>query len=252
VGRLDGKVAIISGGARGQGAVEARLFAAEGARVIIGDVLDEEGALAAKSISATYRHHDVRVEEEWAALVDYTSETFGRVDILINNAGIFRMAPLAATSAEAYMDVVNINQLGTFLGIKTVSPAMGDSGGGSIINISSVAGLRGSVGTMAYTASKWAVRGMTKTAALELAPLGIRVNSIHPGFIDTPMLPDLMITTEEQKTMLGDRIPLGRVAQAEQVAKLALFLASDESDYSTGSEFVVDGGVTTGLGFLPT
>jgi 3alpha(or 20beta)-hydroxysteroid dehydrogenase len=150
------------------------------------------------------------------------------------------------------MEVVNINQLGTFLGMKAVAPAMGDSGGGSIINISSIAGLRGSAGTMAYTASKWAVRGMTKTAALELAPLGIRVNSIHPGFIDTPMLPDLMITTEEQKTMLGGQIPLGRVAQAEQVAKLALFLASDESEYSTGSEFVVDGGITTGLGFLPT
>jgi 3alpha(or 20beta)-hydroxysteroid dehydrogenase len=246
MGRLDGKVAIITGGARGQGAVEARLFAAEGARVMIGDVLDEEGGLVAKSVgdAAVYRHHDVRSESEWEELVDQAVDLFGRLDILVNNAGIFRMAPLASTSAADYMDVVTINQLGTFLGMKAAAPAMARSGGGSIINISSIAGLRGSAGTMAYSASKWAVRGMTKVAALELAPLGIRVNSIHPGIIDTPMLLDLMITTEEERVAFGARIPLGRVAQAEQVAKMALYLASDDSDHSTGAEFVVDGGIT--------
>jgi 3alpha(or 20beta)-hydroxysteroid dehydrogenase len=149
------------------------------------------------------------------------------------------------------MEIIRINQLGTFLGMKAVVRPMADTGGGSIINISSIAGLRGSQGTIGYSASKWAVRGMTKVAALEFAPLGVRVNSIHPGIIDTPMLVDLMITDEESKTAFGSRIPLGRVAQAEQVARLALYLASDESDHSTGSEFVVDGGITAGFGFAP-
>jgi 3alpha(or 20beta)-hydroxysteroid dehydrogenase len=253
MGRLDGKVAIITGGARGQGAIEARLFAAEGARVVIGDVLDEEGGLVAKSIGsdASYRHHDVREEGQWADLVGHAVDTFGHLDILVNNAGIFRIQPLATTSAAAYMEIININQLGTFLGMQAAAPAMATSGGGSIVNISSIAGLRGSAGTMAYTASKFAVRGMTKVAALELAPLGIRVNSVHPGIIDTPMLLDLMITNEEERTAFGARIPVGRVAHAEQVAKMVLYLASDESDHSTGSEFIVDGGITAGMGFVP-
>jgi 3alpha(or 20beta)-hydroxysteroid dehydrogenase len=253
MGRLDGKVAIITGGARGQGAAEAQLFAAEGARVVIGDVLDDDGELVAKAIgtAALYRHHDVTVEEQWTELVGETVDAFGRLDVLVNNAGIFRLSPIEATAASDYMEIIRINQLGTFLGMKAAVRPMADTGGGSIINISSIAGLRGSQGTVAYSASKWAVRGMTKVAALEFAPLGVRVNSIHPGIIDTPMLVDLMITDEESKTAFGSRIPLGRVAQAEQVARLALYLASDESDHSTGSEFVVDGGITAGFGFAP-
>jgi len=250
VGRLDGKVAIITGGARGQGAAEARLFAAEGARVVIGDVLDAEGELVAKEIGggALYHHHDVTIEAQWTELVRTAIDEFGRLDVLVNNAGIFRLSPIESTSADDYMEIIRINQLGTFLGMKAVARPMSADGGGSIINISSIAGLRGSDGTVAYSASKWAVRGMTKVAALEFAPLGIRVNSIHPGVIDTPMLAGLMFTDEESKTAFGSHIPLGRVAQAEQVARLALFLASDDSDHSTGSEFVVDGGITAGFG----
>jgi 3alpha(or 20beta)-hydroxysteroid dehydrogenase len=251
MGRLDGKVAIISGAGRGQGAAEAKLFANEGARVVLGDVLDADVELVAKEIgnTAIAVHHDVTVESEWAALVQKAVDEFGRVDVLVNNAGIFRITPLAATSADAYMDVIRVNQLGTFLGMQAVTAAMTASGGGSIINISSIAGLRGSAGTIAYSASKWAVRGMTKVAALELAPFGIRVNSIHPGIIDTPMLLDLMITDDTARAAIGSRIPIGQVANADQVARLALFLASDESDHSTGAEFVVDGGITAGMGF---
>jgi 3alpha(or 20beta)-hydroxysteroid dehydrogenase len=251
MGRLDGKVAIISGAGRGQGAAEAKLFANEGARVVLGDVLDADVEVVAKEIgnAAIAVHHDVTVESEWAALVQKAVDEFGRVDVLVNNAGIFRITPLAATSADAYMDVIRVNQLGTFLGMQAVTAAMTASGGGSIINISSIAGLRGSAGTIAYSASKWAVRGMTKVAALELAPFGIRVNSIHPGIIDTPMLLDLMITDDTARAAIGSRIPIGQVANADQVARLALFLASDESDHSTGAEFVVDGGITAGMGF---
>jgi 3alpha(or 20beta)-hydroxysteroid dehydrogenase len=251
-GRLDGKVALITGAARGQGATEARLFVAEGARVVLGDVLDDEGELVAKGLgadTAVYRHHDVTSKDDWDAIVASAVETFGRLDVLVNNAGIFRITPLATTSAEDYLAVVNVNQVGTFLGMQAVAGAMSAGGGGSIVNLSSIAGLRGSTGTIAYSASKWAVRGMTKVAALELAPLGIRVNSIHPGIIDTPMLNDLLITNDAAKAAIGGRIPIGGVATAEQVARLAVFLASDDSDHSTGAEFVVDGGITAGMGW---
>lgn len=251
MGRLSGKVALITGAARGQGAAEARLFASEGAKVVLTDVLDDEGEVVAKEIgsAALYRHHDVTDEASWAAAVAATREAFGRLDVLVNNAGIFRITPLEATSADAYMEIIRVNQLGVFLGLKAVAGAMRDAGGGSIVNISSIAGLRGSPGTIAYSASKWAVRGMTKCAALELAPFKIRVNSVHPGIIDTPMLQDLMITDEAARSAVASRIPLHEVATAEQVSRLALWLASDESDHSTGSEFVVDGGITAGMGF---
>jgi 3alpha(or 20beta)-hydroxysteroid dehydrogenase len=251
MGRLSGKVALITGAARGQGATEARLFAAEGAQVVLGDVLDADGELVAKELgdAAVYRHHDVTAKDDWDAIVATAVDTFGRLDVLVNNAGIFRITPLATTTAEDYLTVVNVNQLGTFLGMQAVVGPMTKAGGGSIVNLSSIAGLRGSAGTIAYSASKWAVRGMTKVAALELAPLGIRVNSIHPGIIDTPMLNDLLITDDAGKQAIGGRIPLRTVATADQVARLALYLASDESDHSTGSEFVVDGGITAGMGF---
>ena len=251
MGRLDGKVAIISGGARGQGAAEARLFAAEGARVMIGDVLDAEGEVIAKELgeAAAYRHLDVTEASSWADIVAATGDTFGPVTVLINNAGIFRITPLEATSPDAYMEIIRVNQLGVFLGMQAAAGAMRAAGGGSIVNISSIAGLTGSAGSIAYSASKWAVRGMTKVAALELASAGIRVNSIHPGIIDTPMLADLHITDDAAKSAVGARIPLGQVATADHVARLALFLASDDSEHSTGSEFVVDGGITAGMAF---
>jgi 3alpha(or 20beta)-hydroxysteroid dehydrogenase len=251
MGRLSGKVALITGAARGQGATEARLFAAEGAQVVLGDVLDADGELVAKELgdAARYRHHDVTDKADWDAIVAEAVESFGRLDVLVNNAGIFRITPLATTTAEDFNTVIAVNQLGTFLGMQAVIGAMSTSGGGSIVNLSSIAGLRGSAGTVAYSASKWAVRGMTKVAALELAPLGIRVNSIHPGIIDTPMLNDLLITDEAAKQAVGGRIPIGGVATADQVARLALYLASDDSDHATGAEFVVDGGITAGMGW---
>lgn len=242
--RLEGKVAVISGGARGQGAAEARLFAAEGARVVVGDVLDGEGEVLAKELGdrAVYLHHDVTDEEAWRHVVETALDRFGRLDALVNNAGVFSLQPLTMTSLDEYRRVIEINQVGVFLGMKAVAPTMAAQASGSIVNISSVAGLQGSPLTVAYAASKWAVRGMTKVAARELGPFGVRVNSVHPGLIDTPMLGVLdALAPREQLT---ERIPMGRVAGADDVARLVLWLASDESGYSTGAEFVVDGGMT--------
>ena len=246
--RLEGKVAYISGGARGQGEAEARLFVSEGARVAIGDVLDTEGEALAKELGddVLYIHHDVTSEDEWSAAISATTEEFGRLDVLVNNAGIFRVGPMAMTSVDEYMAVIKVNQLGVFLGMKTAAPALAAAGGGSIVNISSIAGLQGSAMTISYSSSKWAVRGMTKVAAMELAPLGIRVNSIHPGIIDTPMLEGFRAFGDDFMERLTAAIPLGRVAGPDDVAKLALYLASDDSAYSTGCEFVVDGGMTAG------
>ncbi len=245
-GRLDGKVALITGGARGQGAAEARLFVAEGARVVIGDVLDDDGEGLAKELGdrVRYVHHDVTNEDAWLAVVETTTSTFGRLDVLVNNAGVFSVAPLTRTSLDEYMRVVNINQVGTFLGMRAVCDTMREQGGGSIVNISSAAGLRGSPGTVAYTASKFAVRGMTKVAAIELARFGIRVNSVHPGMIDTEMIAHLRPRDDDAAAAQLAGIPAGRSASADEVAMLVLFLASDESRYSTGAEFVIDGGLT--------
>jgi 3alpha(or 20beta)-hydroxysteroid dehydrogenase len=248
MGRLDGKVALISGGARGQGAAEARLFAAEGAKVMVGDVLDDEGDALARELSSdrcAYRRHDVTDEGQWAAIVTEAIERFGRLDILVNNAGIFRIMPMMQTSLEEYRRINDVNQVGVFLGMQAVTPALVERGGGSIINISSIAGLRGSPASFAYSASKWAVRGMTKCAALELAPFKVRVNSIHPGIIDTPMAQEFRDFGVWET--IRERIPMGDVASPDEVARLALFLASDDSAYCTGAEFIVDGGMTTGL-----
>jgi 3alpha(or 20beta)-hydroxysteroid dehydrogenase len=245
MGRLDDKVALITGAARGQGAAEARLFAAEGARVYLSDVLDDEGAATAADIgaAASYHHLDVTDGDAWITLVEEIIEAEGRLDVLVNNAGIFRVMPTVLTSESEYRQIIDINQVGTFLGMKTVIPTMVQAESGSIVNISSVAGLQGAAGTMAYAASKWAVRGMTKVAAREVAPFGVRVNSVHPGIIDTPMMSE---TTVEGAMLerIVKAIPVGHVAEADDVAKLVLYLASDESRYSTGSEFVVDGGMT--------
>ena len=247
-GRLDGKTALITGGARGQGAAEAMLFAAEGATVVITDVLDSDGeATASSSDSIRYLHHDVTSEDEWTAVVQDVLEDYGKIDAFINNAGIYRSRPIAETSVEEYKLVIEINQVGVFLGLKHVGPVMCEAGSGSIINISSIAGMRGGAGSLSYTASKWAVRGMTKVAMSEFAPSGVRVNSIHPGLIETPMLQQLPIIEQGRGDVLMQRIPYGRFAEAEEVAKLALFLASDDSEYMNGTEFIIDGGMIQGI-----
>lgn len=238
-GRLADKVCLITGGARGQGAAEARLFAQEGARVWIADVLDVEGEELADELKAEYRHLDVSDEDQWASVVADLVAEEGRVDVLVNNAGIFRSNRLIATSLDEFELVMAINCTGVFLGMRTVAPHMTEAGKGSIVNISSLAGMRGAMRAIAYGASKWAVRGMTKTAAVELARSGVRVNSIHPGIIETPMAAQLGPNTDK----MIRRVPLGRSAAAEEVARMALFLASDESSYSTGSEFIIDGGL---------
>jgi 3alpha(or 20beta)-hydroxysteroid dehydrogenase len=251
MGRLDGKVAIISGAARGQGEAEARLFAEEGAAVVLGDVLDDRGAAVATEIGAAarYVHLDVRDPDSWAAAVTLAEDTFGPVTVLVNNAGILRWSPLVETPLEQFREVVEVNQIGPFLGMKAVVPSMLKAGGGSIVNISSTNGLGGFPNTISYTATKWAVRGMTKTAAMELGPLGIRVNSIHPGGVETEMIRprdgNAIASDEEFASRFAD-LPLRRAAQPIEIARLALFLASDESSYSTGSEFVADGGMLAG------
>ena len=237
--RLAGKVCLITGAARGQGAAEARLFAAEGGIVWMTDVLDDEGQDLASEIGARYRHLDVRDEMQWSNIVGEIIETDARLDVLINNAGIFRINRMVDTSTDEYNQIMDINATGVFLGMRTVAPQMIKGGSGSIVNISSLAGMRAAVGSFAYGASKWAVRGMTKTAAVELARKGVRVNSIHPGLIETPMAEQI----SGGLVRVARRTPLGRVAQAEEVAAMALFLASDESSYSTGSEFQIDGGL---------
>ena len=244
MGRLDGKIALITGGARGQGAAEGALFAAEGASVVLTDVLDADGERTASAIGGRFLHHDVTSEARWREVVDEVVGWFGRVDVLINNAGIYRPDGLMTTTEADYRRVIDINQVGVFLGMQAVARPMIEQRSGSIVNISSVAGLRGGGGSMAYTASKWAVRGMTKSAAVQLASHGVRVNSIHPGLIETAMLHQVPGVDSGNMDALLRRVPLGRVAEAEEVAKLALFLASDESSYSTGSEFVIDGGMT--------
>ena len=245
--RLEGKVALITGGARGMGASEAALFVDEGAKVVVSDVLVEAGEETARRISSDgsacrFVHHDVTTEDGWAAAVAFVLDTFGRIDVLVNNAGIFERGSVMDTTLEAYMRTVNINQVGVFLGMKAVAPHMVAQKSGSIVNISSVAGMAGTPGFLAYGASKWAVRGMTKGVAKELAPFGVRVNSIHPGIIDTPMLQafDALGVRESVR----ERIPIGYEAEPVHVARLALYLASDDSSYSTGSEFIVDGGWT--------
>ena len=238
--RLDGKICLITGGARGQGAAEARLFASEGAKVWICDLLSAEGEAVAVELDCQYRRLDVCDEAGWQMLIEEIISRENGIDVLINNAGIFRANRLLTTDMDEFNLVMDINCNGVFLGMRTVAGPMIESGGGSIVNISSIAGLRAAVGAFSYGASKWAVRGMTKTAAVELARKGVRVNSIHPGLIETPMAHELGPNIDK----MTSRVPLGRIAQADEVAQLALFLASDESAYSTGCEFVVDGGIT--------
>jgi 3alpha(or 20beta)-hydroxysteroid dehydrogenase len=240
--RLKGKVILISGGARGQGAAEARLFAAEGARIVIGDVLESEGRQLASELgsAAAFVRQDVTRESDWEAAVN-AAEKLGGLHGMVNNAGIFKPRSLMETDAELFERHMRVNQLGCFLGMKAVVPLMERSGGGSIANISSVAGLRGSPGAIAYSATKWALRGMTKAAAIDLAPRKIRVNSVHPGPIDTEML---KVRTPEQNRQRLELVPMKRMGTADEVAHLVLFLLSDESGYITGAEVAIDGGAT--------
>ncbi len=242
MGELDGKVALVTGGARGQGAAEARFFAREGATVVITDVLDEQGEKTAGELGCDYIHLDVTSEAEWEAVVADVVARHGRLDILMNNAGIFKPAQLLNTSTEMWNQTVAINQTGVFLGMRTAIKAMIAAGnGGSIINTSSIAGLEGGFGAAAYVATKWAVTGMTKTVAKEVGKHGIRVNSIHPGAIVTDMITDMLEGGRDEK--MAARQPIKRLGTPEDIAEMALFLASDRSSYCTGQAFTVDGGV---------
>ncbi len=241
--RLSGKVALITGGARGQGADEARLFRAEGAEVFITDVLEAEGQAVAAEIGATFMKHDVTSEAGWKTVVDAVLAKHGRLNVLVNNAGVFKIGRLLDTTTEDYDRIIAINQKGVFLGMRAVAPAMCEGKNGSIINISSLAGLEGTAGAFAYATSKWAVRGMSKAAAQELGRFGVRVNSVHPGFIDTDMMHQTQAAVAGKMDKALRFVPLGRTAQPIEVAQMVLFLASDESSYCTNSEFVIDGGM---------
>ncbi|MCC6437512.1 MAG: glucose 1-dehydrogenase [Acidimicrobiales bacterium] len=241
MGRLDGKVAIVTGGARGQGAAEVRLFAAEGASVVCTDVLVDEGQALAAELggNVVFARHDVSREEEWDAAVALAQERFGGLHVLVNNAGIAHTASIAEHTVADYEKIVAVNQIGVFLGIRAAIAPMTAAGGGSIINISSVAGIRGIKNMIAYSASKYAVTGMTAGAALELARYQIRVNSIHPGVIQTPMLG---VNAQSVTDAMVKNTPMRRLGEPVEIARAALFLASDESSYMTGAHVPVDGG----------
>ena len=247
--RLDGKVAIISGGARGQGAVEARMLAQEGARVVFGDILDElgrqvEAELAEAGLDATYVHLDVTSEDDWTAAVQSAVAKYGRLDILVNNAGILIRKGIEDTTVEDWDRIMAVNAKGVFLGTKAAIPAMREAGGGSIVNISSTAGLVGSPeGSASYTATKGAVRLLTKSTAIQYAGDGIRCNSVHPGPIDTEMIRDTLSDPERMASRMR-RLPLKRIGTAEDIAYGVIYLASDEASFVTGSELVIDGGTT--------
>jgi len=246
--RLQGKVALITGAARGQGAAEARLFAQEGAKVVLADLLDQEGAAVAAEIAeaggdAVYVHLDVTNEEDWDAAIKEAVSSFGKIDILINNAGIWRRGHVLETSSDQWDSLLNVNAKGVFLGTKAAIPEMRKAGGGSIINISSTAGLVGSRTSAAYSASKGAVRLFTKSTAIQYAAEGIRANSIHPGPIDTEMIRDT-ITDPDRLAARMRRLPMGRVGTAADIAYGVLYLASDEASFVTGTELVIDGGTT--------
>ena len=242
--RLQGKIAIVTGGAQGQGAEIVRAFVAEGARVAIADIAVEPGEILAKELgdSTIFVQHDVSSEESWTALIAQVNEAFGPVNVLVNNAGILRFGSIEETSVEVYEQVFRINQLGTFLGMKAVVADMKAQGKGSIINASSIEGLGGMGHLIAYSSTKFAIRGMTKVAAMELGGHGIRVNSVHPGMIDTGM-------TREHGGDLAmefgaSKVALKRVGTPADIAPLYVYLASDESSYTTGAEIAVDGGAT--------
>ncbi len=247
MGKLNGRIAIITGGARGMGAATVRLFAREGARVVIADVLDAEGQALAAELkgSGLFVHHDVTDESSWQRLIEETASAFGEIDVLVNNAGVLLFRTIADTSKADFERVTSINLTGTFLGTKLVGARMTARGRGSIVNISSADGMKGANGLGAYCASKWAIRGLTKVAAMEYGHKGVRVNSVHPGGIDTAMGNPYA----QEKAEVNKRytmVPLQRVGEPDEVARTSLFLASDDSSYLCGAEIAVDGGMLAG------
>jgi 3alpha(or 20beta)-hydroxysteroid dehydrogenase len=253
MGRLDGKVALITGGARGMGAAHVRRFVAEGAKVVFGDVLDEEGGRVAAEAgeNARFIRMDVTRPADWQAAVDTVQSVFGRLDVLVNNAGILRHRLIEDMSLEECSRIIEVNLIGQWLGVKSVIAPMKAAGGGAIVNVSSTEGFIGASGLAAYSASKFGIRGLTKAAARELGEYGIRVNSVHPGAILTPMItdPDLVAAKAESADSFLRALPLSRMGNAEEVTGAVVYLASGESGYCTGTEVVVDGGMLTGAGY---
>lgn len=245
MGRLDGRVAIITGGARGMGAAHAKRFLEEGAKLVITDILEAEGEAVARQLAGAgaikFMKHDVTNAAEWQQVIAETEAAFGPVDVLVNNAGIALLKSIDKMTEAQFRRVIDVNQVSVFLGMKYVLPSMRKAGGGSIINISSISGLKGNEDSVAYSASKFAIRGMTQSAAVELGKEGIRVNSVHPGITETPM-----VRMSRVKKM-ANAIPLQRIAQPAEVSDLIVYLASEESSYVTGAEFVIDGGLSAKL-----
>ncbi|MEV5828379.1 glucose 1-dehydrogenase [Spirillospora sp. NPDC052242] len=253
MGRLDGKVALITGGARGMGKAHVRRFVAEGAKVVFGDVLEEEGAKLAADVGddARFVRMDVTNPDDWANAVRTAVETYGALNVLVNNAGIMRHKRIEDMSVDEFKQVLEVNLVGQWLGVKSVTAAMRDAGGGSIVNVSSTEGFIGASGLAAYSASKFGIRGLTKAAARELGPDGIRVNSIHPGGVLTQLSlqEDVVAATADSADAFLKALPLGRMGKTKEVSGLVVYLASDDSSYCTGSEVLVDGGMLTGAGY---
>ncbi|ROQ24504.1 3alpha(or 20beta)-hydroxysteroid dehydrogenase [Streptomyces sp. PanSC19] len=250
MGKLDGRVVLVTGAARGQGEQEARLFAAEGAKVVLGDVLDGVGEALAKELGedrAAYVHLDVTSEGDWTAAVAAARERFGKIDGLVNNAGILRFNELVSTPLDEFRAIISVNQTGCFLGIRAVAPEIAAAGGGTIVNTASYTGLTGMAGVGAYAATKHAVLGLTRVAALELAAKGVRVNAVCPGAIDTAMSNPEGVDPAATAELYRKLVPLGRIGRPEEVAALALFLTGEDSAYITGQPFVIDGGWLAGV-----
>ena len=238
MGKLDGSVIVVSGGSRGIGAAISQALASEGAKVVVADLLDQEGRATADKVGGTYAHLDVTDPDSWRSVIEAATTTYGKLTGLVNNAGVVGFTPVGATSLEEWNRIIGINLTGVFLGMEAATPALKAAGGGVIVNLSSTAGMQGYSNLAAYVASKWGVRGLTKAAALDLGPANIRVVSIHPGGIRTPMTAGL-----DEKAYA--RQPIARIGEPEEIAKLAVFLIADAT-YSTGTEFIADGGATVG------